>query len=136
MTHDLFNFCFETELQQLIGLIKYDHLEVFNTNTSGVHDEIDDSAWSGNNDFWVVSERLLLPLDRTTTNNQTHLQFSELVEFLKLLMDLNGQLSCRCDDQRSDVSDGCSVEVPLDDWQHEGCCFARTCDRTGNDVLA
>lgn len=63
MTHDLFDFSLKAEFQQFISLIENDHFEVFNTNASGVHDKIDDSAGGGDNDFGVVSEGLLLPLD-------------------------------------------------------------------------
>lgn len=52
----------------------------------------------------------------------------ELVEFVELLVDLNGKLSSRSDDQTSDVANCCDVVVSLDDRNEEGCGFAGTCD--------
>lgn len=51
-------------------------------------------------------------------------------------MNLNGKLTCRCDDQCSDITNCSRMKVTLHDRKQKCYCFTRSRDRWSDDVLA
>ena len=63
-------------------------------------------------------------MDGAGTNGQGGFKVCEFVEFVELLVDLDGKFTSGSDNQASDVANCCDVVVSLDDRNEEGCSFA------------
>lgn len=54
--HYLLDFGLKTELKQLISLVEYQNLKILYPHASGVHEQIDNSARSSDDQFWIISK--------------------------------------------------------------------------------
>ena len=117
--HDLLYLGLEAQLQELVGLVENQHLQVLDAHAPRIEQQVDDAAWSANHQLRVVSQRHLLLLDRTRSDYQGCLQLRVLVQFLKLLVNLDSQLPSGSHYQGSDVAHRCHIKISLDYWHQK-----------------
>lgn len=130
---DVVNLILETLVEQLIGFIENEHLDVFGSKSSS-SDHVEHTAGSTGNDMLPIFELLDVLSDTGTTDTSVALHVHVITQSENYVLDLNGQFTRRRENESLAFSDRGIDRLKDRDTKSGG--FTGTGLRLRNDIPA